>query len=47
MPVPGARHAEIIHDLIVEMACYAGMSVADLTRIQAAAQVLRDLAGQL
>jgi NAD(P)H-dependent flavin oxidoreductase YrpB (nitropropane dioxygenase family) len=29
------------------MACYAGMSVADLTRIQPAAQVLRDLAGQL
>jgi hypothetical protein len=28
------------------MACYAGMSVADLTRIQPAAQVLRDLAGQ-
>ena len=29
------------------MACYAGMSVADLTRIQPAAEVLRDLAGQL
>jgi NAD(P)H-dependent flavin oxidoreductase YrpB (nitropropane dioxygenase family) len=29
------------------MACYAGMSVADLTRIQRAAEVLRDLAGQL
>jgi nitronate monooxygenase len=29
------------------MACYAGMSVADLTRIQSAAEVLRDLAGQL
>lgn len=28
-------------------ACYAGMSVADLTRIQPAAHVLRDLAGQL
>lgn len=27
--------------------CYAGISVADLTRIQPAAQVLRDLAGQL
>jgi hypothetical protein len=29
------------------MACYAGMSVAGLTRIQPAAEVLRDLAGQL
>jgi NAD(P)H-dependent flavin oxidoreductase YrpB (nitropropane dioxygenase family) len=29
------------------MACYAGTSVADLTRIQPAAQVLRDLAGHL
>ncbi len=29
------------------MACYAGMSVADLTRIQPAAEVLRDLAGHL
>jgi nitronate monooxygenase len=29
------------------MACYAGMSVADLTRIQTADQVLLDLAGQL
>jgi NAD(P)H-dependent flavin oxidoreductase YrpB (nitropropane dioxygenase family) len=29
------------------MACYAGKSVADLTRIQPAAEVLRDLAGQL
>jgi NAD(P)H-dependent flavin oxidoreductase YrpB (nitropropane dioxygenase family) len=29
------------------MACYAGMSVADLTRIQPAAQVLRDLVDQL
>lgn len=29
------------------MACYAGMSVADLTRVQPAAQVLRDLTGQL
>jgi nitronate monooxygenase len=29
------------------MACYAGLSVADLTQIQPAAQVLRDLASQL
>jgi NAD(P)H-dependent flavin oxidoreductase YrpB (nitropropane dioxygenase family) len=29
------------------MACYAGMSVADLTTIQPAAEVLRGLAGQL
>jgi NAD(P)H-dependent flavin oxidoreductase YrpB (nitropropane dioxygenase family) len=29
------------------MACYAGMSVAALTRIQPAAEVLHDLAGQL
>jgi nitronate monooxygenase len=29
------------------MACYAGMSVVDLTRIRPAAEVLRDLAGQL
>jgi len=29
------------------MACYAGTSVADLTRIQPASQVLRDLAGHL
>jgi hypothetical protein len=29
------------------MACYAGMSVADLTRIQPTVQVLRDLAGHL
>jgi len=29
------------------MACYAGMSVAGLTRVQPAAEVLRDLVGQL
>jgi nitronate monooxygenase len=29
------------------MACYAGLSVSDLTRIQPAADVLRDLASQL
>jgi nitronate monooxygenase len=31
----------------LSMACYAGMSVADLTRIQPVAQVLSDLTGQL
>jgi len=29
------------------MACYAGTSVTDLTRIQPAAAVLRDLANRL
>jgi NAD(P)H-dependent flavin oxidoreductase YrpB (nitropropane dioxygenase family) len=29
------------------MACYAGTSVADLTQIQPAAEVVRDLTGQL
>jgi hypothetical protein len=31
----------------LSMACYAGTSVADLTRIQPAAEVVHDLAAQL
>ena len=41
--MPPARNSE---DPLA-MACYAGMSVADLNRIQPAAEVLRDFAGQL
>jgi hypothetical protein len=43
VPLPPTREAEDPPT----MACYAGMSVADLTRIQPAAEVLGDLARPL